>query len=55
MTCDRCHKMDTIEIEMHLQGKTVHFFSCRFCEAKWWKTEQEDLALDDVLSLAGKQ
>lgn len=55
MTCDQCHKKDTTEIEMCLQGETVRFYSCRYCEAKWWKTADEHLALDQVLSLAGKK
>lgn len=55
MTCEQCHNEDTIEIEMHLQGEMVRFFSCRRCEAKWWTKEKEELALDQVLSLAGKR
>lgn len=53
MRCTQCQMEDCVEIEIHLTGeKTVQFYSCRNCEAKWWVRDGDTIALDDVLVLA---
>lgn len=56
MNCPECHGNDCIQIEINLAGEeTVRFYSCRHCEAKWWQKAGASVALDDVLSMAGKK
>jgi hypothetical protein len=56
MKCRQCTKENTTEIEIQLKSEEkVRFFSCRFCEFKWWKYEGEPIALDRVLSLTAAQ
>jgi transcription elongation factor Elf1 len=56
MKCPYCGGEDCISIEIHLKDeKTVQFFSCRQCEAKWWEREGDTITLDEVLALAAKR
>jgi transposase-like protein len=55
MRCPECGVEDTTEIEIHLkEDETVQFYSCRRCEARWWKRDGDTIALDQVLDLAAK-
>lgn len=52
MKCPQCVNENTTVIDIRLKSdESVHFFSCRVCEAKWWKYEGEPIALDDVLNI----
>lgn len=53
--CPECGSSDWIEIELTLpEGTEVLFCSCPTCEARWWNRDGQQIALGDVLKLAGK-
>jgi transposase-like protein len=55
MHCPHCGEQDCIQIEIRLKDEdTVQFFSCRHCEAKWWRHDGDTIALDEVLSLTAE-
>jgi hypothetical protein len=55
MKCPQCSG-ETTEIEIRFKSEeSVRFFSCRFCETKWWKFAGEPIALDEVLSLTAEK
>ena len=56
MVCPHCGGEDCIQIEISLKGdESLEFFSCRGCEAKWWRRDGDAIALDDVLELTSRQ
>ena len=56
MKCPQCQNEDCIQIELRLTDeRTVQFFSCRLCEAKWWEREGDTIDLDEVLRSATKK
>ncbi len=56
MRCPHCKGEDTIEIEIRLKGdEDVQFYSCRRCEAKWWRRDGDTIALDEVLNLTAQK
>lgn len=55
MECSSCGGEDCIHIEITLKGDaTIQFFSCRFCEARWWERDGDHIALDEVLTLTAE-
>jgi DNA polymerase III alpha subunit (gram-positive type) len=55
MRCPNCQGEECTQIEIHLEGKDVEFFSCRKCEHRWWEREGDSITLDDVLTLAARK
>ena len=55
MACPQCNGQDCTRIEIHLKGEqTIHFYSCRSCETKWWEDDAGVITLDEALSLAAE-
>ncbi|MDQ3987027.1 MAG: hypothetical protein M3280_11105 [Actinomycetota bacterium] len=53
MQCPECSSDDFTEISIEVKvDNSVKFYSCRYCEKKWWERNGDSLALDDVLTLA---
>lgn len=53
MQCPRCTSDECTEIDIEVKlDKSVKFFSCRLCEKKWWESNGDSIALDEVLTLA---
>jgi DNA-directed RNA polymerase subunit M/transcription elongation factor TFIIS len=55
MNCPDCKGQDCIHIEIRLTDEMVQFYSCRWCEAKWWENEGGPVALEKVLGYAGRR
>lgn len=56
MQCPSCAATSTTEIEIRLKSEeSVRFFSCRICESKWWKYEDNAINLSDVLTLTAEK
>lgn len=57
MRCPECRADDCTRIEINVSdGESLLFFSCRNCEAKWWKDKSGDsIDLNEVLALASQQ
>jgi len=56
MKCPECGRAEFTEIQISLKDEdSVRFYSCRYCEAKWWENESGRVPLDEVLGLAAKR
>jgi transposase-like protein len=50
--CPECKAEDSIEITIDLSAdRSVQFFQCRTCEAKWWERDGNPVPLEEVLDL----
>ncbi len=52
MVCPRCKTSKLVEIGLVVGGRQVTMRSCSRCDARWWDSEGEPLALPGVLELA---
>ena len=53
LECPHCGSKDVININLAMErGDPVSFFSCHRCEKRWWRKDEENLALTNVLELA---
>lgn len=53
LSCPRCGAKDVININLSLEkGDRVAFYSCHWCEKRWWNKEGEAVGLDGVLDAA---
>ena len=51
--CPRCLGNDITEIGIDVElDNEIKFFSCRFCEEKWWERDGGAIRLEEVIDLA---
>ncbi|MDA8261680.1 MAG: hypothetical protein M0Z47_02480 [Actinomycetota bacterium] len=52
MTCPKCHQGTTVEINLRIATHVVTLRSCSMCESRWWRADDIDVEVGEVLELA---
>ncbi len=52
MPCPTCRNKQLVEITLQAGVKSLIMRSCSNCETKWWESEGQQVALENVLSVA---
>lgn len=52
MRCSNCERDDVLVVRLAPKNRAMRFYTCRFCEHRWWQNADDGAAVElaDVLS-----
>ena len=55
MKCPSCQASQLVEIIVNVADRELTMRSCSHCELRWWDSDGQNMALDEVLEMANNR